>query len=147
MERFSFFWRSESPFSQWHPCSFGIDGQRYNCAEQYMMVQKAIVFEDWEITSQIRKASSPFEQKKLGRKVKGFDRNMWESVCKKIVYEANYTKFTQNLSLKEALLATAGTTVVEASPDDKIWGIGLAEDYPDARNRSTWRGTNWLVKF
>ncbi|UKS26722.1 NADAR family protein [Paenibacillus sp. HWE-109] len=144
MEKFTFFWRTQSPFSQWHSCRFIIDGNVFNCAEQYMMYMKASIFEDAEIAGKILASRSPSDQKKLGRNVKNFKADQWQQVCKKIVYDANYAKFTQNPELKHALLATGGTTLVEASPDDKIWGIGLAEEHPHAQNRRTWRGTNWL---
>ncbi|TXK76729.1 NADAR family protein [Paenibacillus sp. N3.4] len=144
MEHFTFFWRSQSPFSQWHPSLFTLNGVQYNCAEQYMMVQKALIFKDADIAAKILKAHSPADQKKLGRQVKNFDSTIWAAVCKKFVYEANYAKFTQNSALKQSLLSTVGTTLVEASPVDTIWGIGLAEDHPDALDRKKWRGTNWL---
>ncbi|OPH47867.1 GTP cyclohydrolase [Paenibacillus ferrarius] len=144
MERFTFFWRTESPFSQWHPCRFVIAGISFNCAEQYMMYMKAISFEDNKMADKILGSHSPSEQKRLGRSVSNFSADQWQLVCKQIVYDANYAKFTQNPELRTRLLATSGTTIVEASPDDRIWGIGLAEDHPHARNRSKWRGTNWL---
>lgn len=85
-----------------------------------------------------------FGTKKLGRQVAGFDQTLWEAECQRIVYEGNWAKFTQNEELLTALRATRGTTLVEASPDDRIWGVGLAEEDPRIRNRRTWRGTNWL---
>lgn len=109
-----------------------------------MMHQKALLFGDLKIAEQIMSTNSASVQKKLGRQVKGFDQNVWEAECQRIVYEGNQAKFTQNEELLAALLATRGTTLVEASPDDRIWGVGLAEDNPRIRNRSTWRGTNWL---
>ncbi|MDF2936414.1 MAG: cyclohydrolase [Paenibacillaceae bacterium] len=144
MERFTFFYRTESPFSQWHPADFEIGGVQYNCAEQYMMHRKAVLFGDHLMAERILSAFTPREQKALGRKVQGFDKNLWEAHCKQFVYEANHGKFTQNPLLLETLLATKGTTLVEASPTDRIWGVGLEEDDPRIRNRATWRGTNWL---
>lgn len=144
MEKFTFFWRTHSPFSQWHPVNFIVDGIEFNCAEQYMMYMKAKLFKDEEVAVKILKAKSPSEQKKLGRKVRNFNRGIWESNCKKFVYDGNYAKFTQNEKLKKVLLNTKGTTLVEASPTDCIWGVGLAQDNPKIRERRTWRGTNWL---
>nr|WP_145403588.1 NADAR family protein [Paenibacillus xylanexedens] len=144
MEKFTFFWHTASPFSQWHPADFIVNGLQYTSAEQYMMHQKALLFGDLKIAEQIMSTNSASVQKKLGRQVKGFDQTVWEAECQRIVYEGNQAKFTQNEELLEALLATRGTTLVEASPDDRIWGVGLAEDNPRIRNRSTWRGTNWL---
>ncbi|PYE48628.1 ribA/ribD-fused uncharacterized protein [Paenibacillus barcinonensis] len=102
------------------------------------MQQKALVFGDQKIAEQIMSTNSASVQKKLGRQVKGFDQTVWEAKCQRIVYEGNQAKFTQNEELLAALLATRGTTLVEASPDDRIWGVGLAEDNPRIRNRSTW---------
>ncbi|PZT55316.1 NADAR family protein [Paenibacillus silvae] len=144
MEKFTFFWHTASPFSQWDPADFIVNGLQYTSAEQYMMHQKALLFGDLKIAEQIMSTNSASVQKKLGRQVKGFDQTVWEAECQRIVYEGNQAKFTQNEELLAALLATRGTTLVEASPDDRIWGVGLAEDNPRIRNRSTWRGTNWL---
>lgn len=144
MEKFTFFWRTESPFSQWFKADFTVDGVQYTSAEQYMMHQKALLFGDQQIADKIMKTRSASVQKKLGRQVSGFDQTTWESECQRIVYEGNQAKFTQNEDLLAALLATQGTTLVEASPDDRIWGVGLAEEDPRIRNRKTWRGTNWL---
>ncbi len=144
MERFTFFWRSASPFSQWHPCTFVVDGVTYGTAEQYMMHGKALLFGDHAIAELILGTNDPREQKALGRRVAGFDQEVWTRECRGIVYRGNHAKFTQNPELRAALLATAGTTIVEASPLDRIWGIGLGENHPDATNRSKWRGRNWL---
>ncbi|MDP5274204.1 NADAR family protein [Chengkuizengella axinellae] len=144
MEKFTFFWRTASPFSQWHRCHITVDGILFNCAEQYMMYKKAKLFDDHQIADKILKSSSPSEQKKLGRKVKGFDKDVWEANCKQVVYDGNYAKFTQNKQLKQKLLETKGTTIVEASPVDPIWGVGLSEDDPRILDRKTWKGTNWL---
>lgn len=141
-ERFTFFW--SGPFSQWHGCRFVVDGRAYNCAEQYMMHQKAVLFGDAEAAGRIMQASHPREQKALGRKVRSFDATRWSAAARDIVFAGNWAKFTQDERLKAALLATRGTTLVEASPHDAIWGIGLAETDPRALDRSTWQGTNWL---
>jgi ribA/ribD-fused uncharacterized protein len=143
-EKFTFFWRRQSPFSQWHPSRFKIAGVEFNCAEQYMMYKKAEHFRSYDIMDMIMKTTSPALQKRLGRRVRDFDEQSWNHVCQQIVYDANYAKFKQNEHLRKALLATAGTTLVEASPVDPIWGIGLAEDDPRALSRDTWVGTNWL---
>lgn len=143
-EKFTFFYRSNNYFSQWYACHFEVEGKEFNCAEQYMMYGKANLFEDEEIAQKILRASQPREQKKLGRQVRNFDIDTWEANCKEIVYQGNFAKFSQNEELKQALLDTKGTTLVEASPSDKIWGIGLAEDDARAYSRETWLGTNWL---
>ncbi len=144
MEKFTCFWKSESPFSQWYPSTFTVGGVTFNCTEQYMMYKKAKLFNDGEMAKKILQSDSPAKQKQLGRKVNNFNQKVWERSCKQIVYDGNYAKFSQNEPLKKHLLKTAGTTLVEASPRDQIWGVGLAEDDPRIQNRSTWQGKNWL---
>ena len=139
---FVFFWGGT--YSQWCPSNFTIDGITYNCCEQYMMAKKALLFGDTHHYALIMKSKNPAEQKALGRKVKGFDKEKWEAVCRKIVYDANYAKFTQNPTMKAELMSTCDKELVEASPEDKIWGIGLHERDSKAWDKSTWQGTNWL---
>lgn len=144
--RFTFFWRQESPFSQWHPVKFQVKGKQFVCAEQYMMYGKAELFGDHEVAERILSSTSPKTQKALGRKVRGFDDRKWRDARERIVYEGNLAKFTQNPDLLELLLATAGTELVEASPTDRIWGVGLSEEDPRIQNPSQWRGENLLGK-
>jgi len=141
-EKFTLFWNG--PFSQWLPSKFVIDDVEYNCCEQYMMAQKAIMFDDKESLKKIMDAEHPREQKKLGRKVKDFVPEKWNLYAQQIVYDGNMAKFTQNPDLLEELFKTKGTTLVEASPYDKIWGNGMVANDPRAMNRDTWNGTNWL---
>lgn len=141
-EKFTFFWNGT--FSQWVESPFEIDGVKFNTAEQYMMYKKALLFNDFNKASQIMKTKKPNEQKQFGREVKNFDKVLWESNCKKFVYDASRAKYTQNPKMLTELLATKGTTLVEASPYDKIWGIGLAKHDSRVNSRSTWLGTNWL---
>lgn len=141
-EKFTFFWNG--PFSQWYPSTFVVDGVTYNCAEQYMMAQKALLFKDLTAHAKIMSTDSPKEQKKMGREVRNFQVHKWEKRAKQVVKDGNLAKFGQNPDLKQVLLETEGTTLVEASPYDKIWGIGLAEDDPKAQDRSQWQGENWL---
>ena len=75
-ETFYFFWGG--PASQWYESDFEIDGTTYNCAEQYMMAQKAKLFDDQQSLEQIMKSNDPRTQKKLGRAVTGFDQTVWE---------------------------------------------------------------------
>jgi len=144
--RFTFFWQSESPFSQWHPSEFVVKGKRFACAEQYMMYGKAELFGDMAVAQRILASKSPRTQKALGRKVNGFDEGLWRRERERIVYEGNHAKFTQNEELLKALLATAGTELVEASPTDRIWGVGLSEEDPRILNPAQWRGENLLGK-
>lgn len=140
--KYTFFWGG--PLSQWHPCSFILNDFQFNCAEQYMMFAKAQLFGDVETRNKIMKATHPKEQKQLGRTVKSFKKDEWDAVAKKVVYEGNVAKFGQNPELKKYLLSTAPTLLVEASPYDCIWGIGIGVNDSRRFDESKWRGTNWL---
>lgn len=144
LEKFTFFWHRQSPFSQHYMSNFEIDGIVYNCAEQYMMHQKALLFDDLESAHQIMKASDPYVQKKIGRNVANYDDKKWDSVCRDVVKRANIAKFSQNIALYNALMKTDGTVLVEASPYDRKWGIGLSETDSKAHDRTMWRGKNLL---
>lgn len=141
-EKFTFFWRG--PFSQWFNSPFIVYGSLYNCAEQFMMASKARFFNDQKTLEKIMNEDSPKIQKALGREVKNFVQFEWDAVARSLVYRGNIAKFSQNPKLCEKLVGTKGTTLVEASPVDRIWGIGLSEDSPDALDRKNWRGKNWL---
>lgn len=141
-EQFTFFWGGV--FSQWYKSDFTIDDHKFNCCEQYMMWRKAILFEDDTTAGFILKSSDARHQKALGRLVENFDVEKWNAIARDVVYKGNYEKFSQNSELMPYLLDTSGTTLVEASKHDKIWGIGLVESDPRANNRDTWQGTNWL---
>lgn len=141
-DKYVFFWNGV--FSQWYPSRFSIEGIEYGCCEQYMMAQKALLFDDLESHKMIMCSQSPDVQKELGRRVKGFDKEKWEAVCRQIVFDANMAKFSQNPEMREELMYTDNLEIVEASPYDKIWGIGLHETDPKALDKSQWEGTNWL---
>jgi ribA/ribD-fused uncharacterized protein len=141
-ELFTFFWRG--PFSQWHPSRFVVGGTTFTHAEQFMMYGKAMLFADRETADRVLQVETPREQKALGRKVKGFDEALWVLFREGIVFQGSYAKYSQNPELRAVLLATRGTTLVEASPTDRIWGIGLAEDDERTRDRSQWLGLNLL---
>jgi len=130
--------------SQWHPARFLAGGVEYTCCEQYMMAEKARVFGDADALAEILAADSPRAQKAIGRKVKGFDPAVWDAVCRGIVYAGNLARFSQDAETRQTLLSTGDRTIVEASPTDRIWGIGLAQDDPKALDPAQWRGTNWL---
>ena len=141
-DKYVFFWNGV--FSQWYPSKFVIEGVEYNCCEQYMMAQKALLFNDLENHKMIMYSKSPDEQKGFGRRVKGFYKDKWEAVCRQIVFDANMAKFSQNPKMLEELMDTKELEIVEASPYDKIWGIGLHETDSKALDKSQWQGTNWL---
>lgn len=137
-----FFWGGI--YSQWHRVKFVVGGVHYNCAEQYMMHQKAVMFGDIANASRIMQEKDPRKQKQLGRKVEGFIKEEWDKAAIGIVTKGNIAKFEQNPGLLKELLATGNKVIVEASPKDPIWGIGL-DEYDALRTpQSEWKGTNWL---
>ena len=141
-DEFVLFW--SGTFSQWFASEFTIDGQKYNTAEQYMMYKKALLFGDEEVANAIMRTANPREQKALGRKVRGFNVETWVEHCREYVYEANLAKFSQNPEMLDELMETGDRELVEASPYDKIWGIGIHYDDEKALDKEQWQGTNWL---
>lgn len=131
-------------FSQWYPSSFQIEGDTYPTAEHYMMAEKARLFEDEETRQQVLKAQTPKQAKALGRKVRNFNESLWLANRYHIVIRGNQAKFEQNPDFKAYLIGTGNQILVEASPVDPIWGIGLAQDHPDAAIPSKWPGQNLL---
>lgn len=134
----------KSCLSQWFKCNFSENGIQYTSAEQYMMAKKAEVFGDTEIHNTILKSHCPNEIKSLGRKVQNFDENIWCNKRFDIVIQANLLKFGQNEALLNYLLSTKDKILVEASPLDIIWGIGMAADHPEINNPNAWNGLNLL---
>lgn len=135
---------TKSCFSQWWASEFVEEGITYKTAEHYMMAEKAKLFGNVEIHQKIIECKSPAAAKKLGRQVKNFNQEVWKKHRFEIVKQANRLKFSQNLELKYFLLKTKKRILVEASPVDKIWGIGLATDHNDAQNPKKWKGENLL---
>lgn len=135
---------TKSCFSQWWQSAFTVDEIRYSTAEHWMMAKKAELFGDKEIIEKILSAKSPAEAKKLGRQVKNFEPKVWSEKCFSIVCDGNYHKFSQDENLKEFLLNTKDRVLVEASPVDNIWGIGMAQDNEHAENPRLWEGANLL---
>ena len=131
-------------FSQWYPAGFEIDGIHYPTAEHYMMAEKARLFGDDATLQKILTANDPAQAKQLGREVKGYQDNIWKQHRVEIVVRGNAAKFTQNEKLKTFLQSTEDKVIVEASPRDRIWGIGMAESNADAHNPAKWRGLNLL---
>ncbi|GAB5550442.1 MAG: NADAR domain-containing protein [Saprospiraceae bacterium] len=134
-----------SCFSQWwdgHP--FESEGIIYLTAEHYMMAAKAQLFGDYKIYEAILTAETPGKAKALGRQVKNFDFNVWVSNRCEIVTKGNYLKFSQHEELKRFLLNTNNRVLVEASPVDRVWGIGLVKDDPNASAPALWQGENLL---
>ncbi len=134
----------KSCFSQWYPSGFTADGVNYLTGEHWMMVKKALLFDDCETAKKILASEKPAMAKQLGREVSGFDTELWTKSSYEIVVEGNKHKFSQNSFLKNFLLQTGNKVIVEASPPDTVWGIGLSQDAKEALNPSQWRGSNLL---
>ena len=134
----------DSCFSQWFEAAFSVDGIGYKTAEHYMMAGKARLFGDAETLAKIITAADPGKAKALGRTVKNYDEETWRAHRFQIVVDGNFAKFSQNKALGEYLLTTGEKVLVEASPVDAIWGIGLSKDDPAAMQPATWKGLNLL---
>jgi hypothetical protein len=134
----------QSCFSQWFERGFTWKGINYPTAEHWMMAEKARLFKDDEILERILDARTAPEAKKLGRMVKGFDIPTWVQHCESIVQKGNYLKFTQHDDLKAFLLGTGDRILVEASPFDNVWGIGMKAGDEGIENPQNWKGKNLL---
>jgi ribA/ribD-fused uncharacterized protein len=133
-----------SCLSQWWPSPFTVDGIRYATAEHWMMAAKARLFGDAEAERLALAAEHPAQAKKAGRLVRGFDEETWRRERFGIVVEGSVHKFAAHPELREFLLGTGGRVLVEASPVDRVWGIGLAADDEAAFDPERWRGPNLL---
>ncbi|WP_078854875.1 NADAR family protein [Streptomyces sp. NRRL F-5135] len=130
--------------SQWWPSPFTVDGVTYPTAEHWMMAAKARLFKDEEAERSAIEAGNPALAKRAGRLVRGFDESVWERERYGIVVAGSVHKFGHHPELRSFLLATGDRTLVEASPTDRVWGIGLAADDERARDPARWRGLNLL---
>lgn len=135
---------TKSCLSQWWMEDFYTMVDSYLYMEQYMMAGKAQLFGDEERRKEILACSDPKQIKALGRKVRGFDQVVWDKFKYAIVLNGNWCKFSRNRELREFLLSTGDSVLVEASPYDRIWGIQLSADTPEAQNPFRWRGENLL---
>ncbi|WP_179272546.1 NADAR family protein [Streptomyces sp. XY006] len=133
-----------SCLSQWWPSPFTVDGVRYATAEHWMMAGKARLFEDAAAERAVLAAGHPAEAKKAGRLVRGFDETVWARERFRIVVEGSVHKFAAHPELQGFLLGTGDRVLVEASPVDRVWGIGLAADDEAAMDPERWRGPNLL---
>ncbi|MFF1797687.1 NADAR family protein [Kitasatospora sp. NPDC058263] len=134
----------QGALSQWWPSPFTVDGVTYASAEHWMMAGKARLFGDEAIVPRILAARTPAEAKKLGRQVRGFDEPTWAAGRFELVVTGNVAKFGQDDALRDYLLGTRQRVLVEASPVDRLWGIGLAADDERAARPADWRGENLL---
>jgi len=130
--------------SQWFELPFAFEGVTYKTTEHWMMSQKAKLFKDSEIYDKILLAKTPGEAKDLGRQVRHFDTKVWMQHRWEIVKKGNMLKFGQNEKFKNYLLQTGERILVEASPVDNIWGIGLAKDAENINDIRAWTGLNLL---
>ncbi|MFC3351280.1 NADAR family protein [Streptomyces echinoruber] len=133
-----------SCLSQWWPAPFTVDGVTYASAEHWMMAGKARLFGDAEAERRVLAAEHPAEAKKAGRLVRGFDEAIWRRERFGIVVAGSVHKFAAHPELREFLLGTGERVLVEASPVDRVWGIGLAADDEAAADPERWRGDNLL---
>lgn len=151
--KFLFFWGHRPPkdgritascFSQWFEAPFVTNGTRYRTAEHFMMAEEARLFGDLPLREHVLACATPAEAKTLGRRVAGFDEATWARERFGIVVEANRGKFESDPALREFLVNTGDRVLVEASPVDPVWGIGLAADHDDAARPQRWQGLNLL---
>ncbi|MEU5718442.1 NADAR family protein [Streptomyces sp. NPDC020403] len=135
---------SESCLSQWWPSPFTVGGVTYASAEHWMMAGKARLFGDAEAAERAVAASSPAAAKKVGRLVRDFDEDVWVRERYALVVAGSVHKFGQDPALRAYLTGTGERVLVEASPLDRIWGIGLGKDDPRTADPAAWRGLNLL---
>ncbi|MGV9246879.1 NADAR family protein [Streptomyces sp. NPDC003710] len=133
-----------SCLSQWWPSPFTVDGVEYATAEHWMMASKARLFGDADAERTALRAPNPALAKKAGRLVRGFDEAIWERERFAIVVEGSVHKFAAHADLGAFLLGTGDRVLVEASPVDRVWGIGLAAEDEAAMDPERWRGPNLL---
>lgn len=138
-DRYVFFWNGE--YSNWHPWPFKHKGHNFENSEQAFMWEKAMFFGDTVTAEKVLNTPNPAENKKLGRQVTPYDNDKWAEVRYDIMVEVNFSKWITN---PDQLLDTGSKTIVEASPVDKIWGIGLMPDDPRAEDENNWDGQNLL---
>ncbi|MEM1358069.1 MAG: NADAR family protein [Bacteroidota bacterium] len=136
---------NQSCLSQWYAAGFEYEGNYFSTAEHWMMWHKALTFGDEAAAAAVLETQDPREVKSWGRKVKDYDDAIWAEVKYSIVVQGNLSKFGQNRNLKKYLLNTGRAILVEASPYDVQWGIGMtAKEARTLNDPSKWRGTNLL---
>lgn len=134
----------ESCLSNWFPARFDVDGIGYPTTEHFMMAEKARLFGDLATREEILASASPGAAKSLGRKVAGFDEQTWIANRFGIVVRGNLAKFSQHADMGDLLRRTGTKVLVEASPRDRIWGIGMGKGHEDAGDPMRWQGMNLL---
>ena len=151
--RFLPFWGHTAPpsggigphvLSQWFDSPFHCEGVLYRTAEHFMMAGKAKLFHDDELLAAILDAATPGEAKALGRRVRGFESDVWDAHCVAIVTAGSIAKFRSTTELRNYLVGTGTRVLVEASPRDRVWGVGMGKANPSVERPSEWRGRNLL---
>lgn len=130
--------------SNWYLSDFCVSGIQYSSMEQYMMYQKALLFEDMEIAEQILKTDKAGKIKSLGRAVRNYEDILWNGMRQIIVYQGLVEKFQQNNTLKEKLFSTQNHILAECAVQDRIWGIGLSMKDERRFDLDKWQGKNLL---
>ncbi|KHN88687.1 Uncharacterized protein Tcan_09377 [Toxocara canis] len=148
---FTFFYTNKSQFSNFYPCTFTVLNEtghplNFTSSEQYFMHQKAITFKDDAVAQRILQSTSPAEAKALGRKVRNFDAKVWDALSFDVMKRGVFEKFSQNEDLRKELFSTIGSTMVECSPRDRLWGIGIGINDERRMIPSRWKGHNRLGK-
>lgn len=138
-----YFWGSI--FSNFHPIDFIHQNNEFANSEQAFMWRKAVFFKDFDTALKILETTNPQEAKSLGRKVKYYDDIKWNQIREQIMYEVNIDKY-ENKELQKLLLSTNNLIIVESSPVDKIWGVGLSKEDPRILDENNWKGLNLLGK-
>lgn len=150
--KYVFFWGHREPrsgvdsacLSQWYPSPFSVDGVTYATAEHWMMAGKARLFGDVEAERRAVAAPHPKAAKTIGRQVRGFDEQRWVDARFELIVRGNVAKFGAHDDMRAFLLGTGDRVLVEASPLDRLWGVGLAADDERAGDPQRWRGLNLL---
>ena len=143
-DKYFFFWKHR--LSQWHIVNFNVDNYIYNCCEQFMMHRKALLMGDTFAAEIILGEKNPAQHQTLGRQIQNFNQELWDSYKYNIVLQGNRARFHQSPQCRELLLATGDKLIVEASPYDKVWGIGKGASDPDIMDETKWNGQNLLGK-
>ena len=130
--------------SNWYLSDFTVNGIKYSSMEQYMMFQKALMFNDAYTTEKILATDDVAKIKAYGRGVTGYNDHIWNGIRQIVVYDGLKAKFEQNEELKKMLLETGDSFLAECAVNDRIWGIGLSMTNPDRLNIYKWNGKNLL---
>ena len=145
-EKIAFFGKW-SPLSNFHPCKFKVQGQEFNCAEQFLQHSKATFFDDDETAHKIMLTKSPAKMAALGHRVKHFKQEDWEAMAAEIVERGIWAKFSQNSKLAKYLLQTGDKHLLEANGKGGYWGTTLSLKDSDVLTKVDYSGDNNLGKI